>query len=80
MSAQTFIVAVNPYGERHRAVVVSVNAGRAAEVEARLAAGDDAMADELLIEVAVRDTPREAVVRAVEMATGEIADELGHTS
>lgn len=81
MLAQTFVVAVHPYGERYRAVVVAVNAARAADVEQRLAdSGYDpnhASGHEILLAVAVRPTARDAVRHVVEKACGDIADELG---
>jgi len=76
MTAQTFVVGVHPYGERFRAVVVSVNANRAPEVEALLAAGEDPR-DELLLAASVKDTARAAVAHVLELATGDMADELG---
>lgn len=66
MTELTLIVGVEPFGERHRAVVHARGGPRV-----RVARDDD-----LLLSSVVRDTPRAAVVAALEQAASDAADEM----
>lgn len=68
MTELTLIVGVEPFGERHRAVVHARGGPRV-----RVARDD---VGDLLLSSVVRDTPRAAVVAALEQAASDAADEM----